>query len=273
MLQRAHLGLRYEVMAKLVFFTIAAPRVVPVLASIAAHAAIAVAAAGYGAGPPDSGPHELQIDVESPVAPLPVSEKEHRDVLSDAERDHAEPHSHPYPVAPDHDAHPHSPRIDHRGLLAAAPSILAAAPSDRPTFSMVIGSADSAVGGLSGAEGTGDGSGTGIGDRSSSGPVERHPGDGVFSDAAVSERARLVSALRPDYPPAPRAQGIEASVSLEIVVDREGNVAEARVVRGAGYGFEESALRALRQARFSPAVRGGQTVRVRMQWTVDFRLE
>ena len=268
-----------RVMAKLPLIAATGPRAVPLfasIASVAAHGAIAVAAVGYGAGRTgaDSGPRDLQVEVEAPVVTPADPEEEHRD----DEQDHArvEPHSHPYPVAPNHDAVPHSPSIDHRvsapaGALAAAPSVLTTPDSSRPTFSIVLGQAAEATGGASWADGTGDGS-AGAGN----GPAARAPGgqgDGVFPEAAVSRSARLVSSLRPEYPATARTQGVEATVSLEIVVDREGNVVDARVVRGAGYGFEESALRALRQARFSPAIRDGQPVRVRMAWTVEFRLD
>ena len=47
----------------------------------------------------------------------------------------------------------------------------------------------------------------------------------------------------------------------------------ARVVQATGYGFDESATRAIREARFSPARRGEVPVGVRMRWTVEFRLE
>jgi len=44
------------------------------------------------------------------------------------------------------------------------------------------------------------------------------------------------------------------------------------VLRPAGYGLDEEAVRAMRAYRFSPARRDGLPVRVRMPWTVQFRL-
>ena len=43
-------------------------------------------------------------------------------------------------------------------------------------------------------------------------------------------------------------------------------------LRRAGYGLDEAALQAIRAYRFSPALRAGHPVRVRMRWTIQFRL-
>jgi TonB family protein len=232
---------------------------------------------------------EVEVDVEAaPVqeatplaAPVPIADDRARqDVDGERPHEHAQhehAHTHPYPVAADHDDHPHSPSIDHRlapnetGSLAAAPAAVVAGPEHgMPTFSIVLGRGTGSGGGLAGAEGTAAGAGTGT----SVGAGEGTPGaETTFAEAMVSEHARLLSSLQPEYPSAARVQGMEAKVTLEIVVDERGTVDDARVVRGAGHGFDESALRAVRGARFSPARRGPAPVRVRMGWTVEFRLE
>lgn len=264
---------------QLLHLTATGPRSAALWASVAVHGAIAFAAAGHGprSVSAPSRPAEVQIEVEAPVTP--VEADEHHDVVAEHGHEHehltAAPHSHPYPVAPDHDLVPHSPLIDHRvheaaGALAAAPSVVAApaAPS-RPTFSMVLGQAAATSGGSSSAAGVGAGAGAAGSD--SIGPDPRS--DELYADATVSQHARLVSPLRPEYPPAARAQGVEAALSLEIVVDRSGRVTDVRVLRGAGHGFEAAAIRALRSAEFAPARWNDRPVRVRMPWTVDFRLE
>ena len=98
------------------------------------------------------------------------------------------------------------------------------------------------------------------------------PAGVIVSEAAVTERARLVSSVTAAYPPDARTGELEADVPLEIVVDPSGAVTDARVVRAAGFGFDASALAAIRRYRFSPARLGGQPVRVRMRWSVQFRL-
>ena len=94
---------------------------------------------------------------------------------------------------------------------------------------------------------------------------------------AVGERdvnvpARLLSSSPLVYPPVARQAEIESDFPVEIVVDADGRVAAARAVSRVGYGLDEAALRAIRGYRFSPALRAGRPVRVRMKWTVQFRL-
>lgn len=107
-----------------------------------------------------------------------------------------------------------------------------------------------------------------------------HPGDGAdasggadaFGEGDVNEPARLLSSNPLVYPAAARAAAIEVDFPVEIVVDAAGHVVTARALRRAGYGLDEAALRAIRDYRFSPAVRSGRAVPVRMRWIVQFRL-
>jgi TonB family protein len=96
--------------------------------------------------------------------------------------------------------------------------------------------------------------------------------DVVVPAAAVEVAARPVRAVAPTYPAGARADDREGEVTVELVVDRDGRVVEARVTRPAGHGFDEAALTAVRAYRFSPAQRRGRAVRVRMPWSVQFRL-
>ena len=83
----------------------------------------------------------------------------------------------------------------------------------------------------------------------------------------------LVSRVFPIYPADARSEEVEADVPLEIVVDKSGKVVSARALSHVGYGFDESAISAIRQYRFSPAGRAGHAVAVRMPWTMQFRLK
>jgi periplasmic protein TonB len=94
----------------------------------------------------------------------------------------------------------------------------------------------------------------------------------VLPAAAAHVRAQLVASVPATYPFAARSDGIEAEVPLELVLDEAGRVLDARVVRAAGHGFDASALSAVRRYRFAPAERDGHAIRVRMPWTVQFRL-
>lgn len=75
------------------------------------------------------------------------------------------------------------------------------------------------------------------------------------------------------YPDAARREGVEADVGLELLVSERGEVAEVRVLRAAGQGFDELARELGRRMRFRPAQRGGRAVPVWIPWTWKFRLD
>lgn len=155
--------------------------------------------------------------------------------------------------------------------VAASPAVPVApidAPADAPRFVMSAGTvatratlpASVATGsaGLTGSAGSADPSGTGAA--------------AAFGEGDVNVPARLLAPSPLVYPAAARAAGIEIDFPIEIVVDPSGRVVSARALRHAGYGLDEAALRAIRGYRFSPALRAGRTVPVRMHWNVQFRL-
>src|SRR5690606_25539428 len=69
-----------------------------------------------------------------------------------------------------------------------------------------------------------------------------------------------------------RAQGLSGRVLVSFVVDAEGRVAEAAVLRGAHPLLDAAALDAVRQARFEPGRRGGVPVAIRMVLPISFAL-
>jgi protein TonB len=97
------------------------------------------------------------------------------------------------------------------------------------------------------------------------------PGDAPLPVTSVDGRARLLHGVAPAYPAQARADGVEGTVRLELVVDASGSLESARVVRSAGHGLDEAALAAAKQFHFTPATKGGRAVRVRMGWSIDFR--
>jgi TonB family protein len=96
--------------------------------------------------------------------------------------------------------------------------------------------------------------------------------DAPMSASAVDTPARLVHGEIPSYPLQAREDGLQADVPLELVVSREGTVESAQVLRRAGYGLDDAAVVAARRFRFTPALKQGHAVRVRVAWTVEFRL-
>ncbi len=94
----------------------------------------------------------------------------------------------------------------------------------------------------------------------------------IFGEDRISVPARLLSSASVPYPAAARQAEVEADVQVQLVVGVDGFVEDARVVRPCGYGLDEAALAGVRNFRFSPALRDGRPVRVRMRWPVQFRL-
>ncbi|MBL7691856.1 MAG: energy transducer TonB [Flavipsychrobacter sp.] len=76
------------------------------------------------------------------------------------------------------------------------------------------------------------------------------------------------------YPEAARDAGIEGPVQIEFVVDEEGNVTQARVVRGIGGGCDQEALRVVAgMPRWKPGRQNGLPVKVFFNVVVKFRLQ
>jgi protein TonB len=223
------------------------------------HAAVLLAPMGHSAPYRDDVDLEWSIDALEPALPTP--EPAVPPPLSPAP--HGPTHTHPYPVPLDHDAIPHDPTLEHRVVPVAALAPALAAPArttddGAPRFTMAIGQAATAYGAVS-----------------PGGAALPHDADdpgAAVPEESVDGKARLVRGLSPEYPDAARARGVEGDVRVELVVSPSGAVESARVVRGAGGGLDEAALRAVRRYQFAPATQGGRPVRVRMSWSVQFRL-
>lgn len=85
---------------------------------------------------------------------------------------------------------------------------------------------------------------------------------------------QLVTFEKPEYPPIARRLRVQGEVVVGVLVDENGNVADARLERSVPQkvGINEAALKAARQATYRPATKDG--VRVKM-WTtlkIPFRL-
>ena len=83
---------------------------------------------------------------------------------------------------------------------------------------------------------------------------------------------RLLERVEAAYPDEARKQGLTATVLIQLVVGIDGRVASATLVKGAGHGFDESALEAARKLRFAPATRDGKPIAVQIDYEVHFEL-
>lgn len=90
-------------------------------------------------------------------------------------------------------------------------------------------------------------------------PLDRHPA--------------ILTQSRPVYPYRARSRRVEGYVDLQFTVTPHGSVDTVAVVAGQPQGvFEEAAVAAVRTWRFSPGIRDGQPVPVRMQIRIRFDL-
>ncbi len=75
-----------------------------------------------------------------------------------------------------------------------------------------------------------------------------------------------------EYPAAAKRAGIEGRVTVQFVVDKNGDVKNPKVIRGIGGGCDEEALRVVSQAKFTPGKQRGRNVEVQMSLPILFRL-
>ncbi len=71
---------------------------------------------------------------------------------------------------------------------------------------------------------------------------------------------KLVHFEQAPYPPEAWRAGVQGEVLLELRIEPDGRVSEARVVEPAGHGFDEAARRAALRFRFEPARRAGEPI-------------
>jgi protein TonB len=79
--------------------------------------------------------------------------------------------------------------------------------------------------------------------------------------------------IAPSYPEKARRMNKEGTVHLEVSIDTNGLVMEARVIKSAGFGFDEAAYEAVTKARFEPAMVNEKSVPVKVLIPVKFELE
>jgi TonB family protein len=85
---------------------------------------------------------------------------------------------------------------------------------------------------------------------------------------APPNRSRSAQGAR--YPREMRRQGIEATVSLAVWIDRNGSVRNWKILSPGRAEFEEAAIEAVRGWKYSPGRKGGQAVAAIIEETIPF---
>jgi len=83
---------------------------------------------------------------------------------------------------------------------------------------------------------------------------------------------RCVYCPQPSYTDPARAAKFQGTILLDVVVSQEGQMKEARVVRGLPFGLNESAMNIMQSWKFKPAMRAGEPIQAAVMIEVSFHL-
>lgn len=96
-------------------------------------------------------------------------------------------------------------------------------------------------------------------------------GTGPVDIAATGISPIAIYAPRPPYPPIARNANLTGSVGLEIIVDVDGTVKEAKITKSQP-PFDEPALATIRKWRYQPVIMNGRPIMFKMKFTLRFTL-
>lgn len=116
-------------------------------------------------------------------------------------------------------------------------------------------------GGMGAGQGDGAGAGTGGG-----------YGGGVMNVGGGVSAPEVIHSVDPAFTQQARAANLQGTVSIQLIVDSQGNPQNIHVVRHLGMGLDEKAEEAVRQYKFRPAMYQGHPVAVQMIIDVAFHL-
>jgi protein TonB len=83
---------------------------------------------------------------------------------------------------------------------------------------------------------------------------------------------RVVTPPRPAYPPAAARNRQDGTVEVEFTVAADGSVQNAKVLNSSARVFDDSALSAIKNAKFGPRLENGQPVASTLRRRIDFKL-
>jgi periplasmic protein TonB len=180
----------------------------------------------------------------------------------------------PPPVRPPEPVRPPPPPLETKTIVA--PVVTAAADQrDREGVIEKVPEPPKESPGPGAGQGVGTGQGSGIGEGAGPGigPGEGGgTGGGPYRPGSGVDPPRLLREVRADYTDEARRAGVTGEVLLEIVVRRDGNVGDVKVLRGLNAGLDQRAIQAVRQWRFAPARLKSTPVDVVVEVAVEFKL-
>ena len=84
---------------------------------------------------------------------------------------------------------------------------------------------------------------------------------------------RVIHSVEPEFSDAARQAKYQGVVSIQLIVDTQGNPEDVHVTHRLGMGLDEKAVEAVRQYKFKPAMYQGRSVPVQITVDVDFHLD
>jgi periplasmic protein TonB len=184
----------------------------------------------------------------------------------------------PQPLLPAEDLLALAPSVQMPIDIPQDPSLPIGDISAPPNYSMSSGPGSG--GGIGTGQGTGVGSGSGAGvGPGSGGGMGGGSGGGIGSGIGPHVVGNGVTApvplveVKPAYTEEARKARAEGLVVLQCVIDRNGTADSFKVLRGLGYGLDESAISTIANKwRFKPGTLNGKPVDVKINIEVSFRL-
>jgi outer membrane biosynthesis protein TonB len=94
----------------------------------------------------------------------------------------------------------------------------------------------------------------------------------VQRQTTVDQKARLLTSFEPESNEYAQDNGVAGMALYHTVIGADGKPQEIAVGRPIGFGLDENAVAAIRDAKFEPAVKDGKTVPVLLDLVVQFRI-
>jgi protein TonB len=93
--------------------------------------------------------------------------------------------------------------------------------------------------------------------------------------SSVTEPPKLIKSVDPVYPPSAQRQGVGGSITVNALIDENGNVIETGILKGIqdDKGLGRAAQNAVRKWKFQPARKNGVAVKVWKSFIIAFRAE
>lgn len=96
--------------------------------------------------------------------------------------------------------------------------------------------------------------------------------DGPLLVGGNIRRPDRIRMVKPLYPAIAKNAGVEATIVLNVIIDKTGNVAEVQILRGHPL-LQDAAIKAVKQWKYQPAIMNGSPVSVIFPVTVEFTLD